>query len=722
MPRRGQMAAVALAAVAGWAPTPAHAADPIPGEVIVRFRAAADAGERSAARARAGADVDQVIAARRLQLLTLDPGVSPHAAARKLESSPAVLYAEPNYRAAPDALTGDPRFAEQWSFHSESAADVDAPQAWDVTMGSRDVVVALIDGGIETDHPELRGTSTGGSNLWTNPGESGAGREANGVDDDGNGRVDDVNGWSFNNGDNKVYLGSGHGSLAAGVIGAIGGDGLGMTGLSPRTRIMPLAGTSTWTVVEAIRYAAAHDVRVVSMSFNMGAYSQAVEDELHATPEALFVLSGGNEAIDADLPSSSFRYPCRSKAPNTLCVGATDHSGNLAGFSNWGARTIDLAAPGTGILTLRPLERRVFYDEFDAASLAPRWVTGGTGNTWGRSTEGSGGTAALSDSPGADYGDDVDSWAAPASAFDLSGARGCGLYYSLQHSLAPGDVLRVEASAGGSAWAPLETFTGTSWGSYRTTPLGAFDGRSSVRLRFRLTSDAADSAAGVVVDWVHVWCEHPRFRGDEYAMGSGTSLAAPHVSGAAALIAAHRPRASTAEIRDAIMSYVHPVPSLRGRTVSGGRLNARWALTGRPANLPPSPGTTQPRGDEAPAADRRRPSCRLRPARRQTHRSLRRRGYRVTIACDEAARLTTRLAAGKRVARRLGKPRTVKRVTLARTTKSLRAPGRVAVRLRLSRRMLRAVGRGRSFVLDASARDAAGNRSRVARRITLRRP
>ena len=246
---RNVLIAVLVACVVGAAPLPA-AATPgayVPGEVAVRFRASADGADRAAARERVGASVERRLAHRNTQLVELDDGRSVLGAVAALERDPEVLYAEPNYRVQPDqaapgpAAPADPMFGSQWNLQR-----IGAPAVWAQTAGSRDVTVAVLDGGVEVRHPDLAGSSPEESNLWTRAGET-AERD-----------------------------GSGHGTAAAGVVGAIGDNGIGISGVNQRVRIMPLSFHSgTADLADAVEYADAHGVRMANGSLGIP-WSQAM--------------------------------------------------------------------------------------------------------------------------------------------------------------------------------------------------------------------------------------------------------------------------------------------------------------------------------------------------------------------------------------------------------------------------------------------------------------
>jgi len=562
-------------------PADSTAAAHLPGQLVVDFTPTATAEQRRQVRASLGAAVEKVLPGSAAEVLDLGPGQRVDEARERLERNPAVRYAEPNFRLVPHGVTGDdPLRGEQWALDR-----LGVPAAWNLTTGTRDVVVAVLDSGVDIRHPDLAGTAATGPNLWTNPGETGDGRETNEVDDDGNGYVDDARGWNFwGHPDPTDY--NGHGTAAAGIIGAIGGNGTGITGINRRVQIMPLQvwNDGTAGVAEAIYYAASHGVRVANGSFGIP-FSQVIEDALAANPQILLSVSAGNQAWDVE-QNPGERYPCVSKLPNVICVAATDHGDWLAGFSNWGATSVDLAAPGLDLLTLG-LPRRIQQNEDFERPLEGRWTTGGTGNRWGlagdtdewlndRSTG-----LDLHDSPGVPYEPGSDSWARMAEGIDLTGFDRCSAGYQLSDiDLGSGDVLRVEGSAEGVDWTTLAEHTEPQTSS-TYFPLREFEGRAGFRLRFRLVSDDAGEGRGVRITSTYLYCFRGPFRGDEYPRVSGTSFAAPQVTGAAALLLAHKPWLTTAELRSTLLGTVEPLGHLAGRTVTGGRLDVGAALDER---------------------------------------------------------------------------------------------------------------------------------------------
>lgn len=318
----------------------------VPGELLVKFRADADPAleqalrvrlaHRTAARFRSGGE-----------RWILPQGIAPMQAIAELRDSGLVAYAEPNYLLGIQRTPNDPDYSLLWGLHNTgqtggtAGADIRAEQTWDVTTGSGDVVVAVIDSGVDASHPDLA------ENLWTNPGEI----PNNGVDDDQNGYVDDVHGWDFVNDDNDPFDDHSHGTHVAGTIGAIGNNGIGVTGVAWRVSILPLkflassgSGTTADAVL-AVEYATAAGVDITNNSWGGGGFSQALLDAIVAGGEAdvLFVAAAGNYGDDADTYPM---YPAAYGADCIVSVAATGATDRLASFSNYGATSVDLAAPG----------------------------------------------------------------------------------------------------------------------------------------------------------------------------------------------------------------------------------------------------------------------------------------------------------------------------------------------------------------------------------------
>jgi Subtilase family/Divergent InlB B-repeat domain len=338
--------------------------------LLVRFRAGATANARSTALERAGAweTIRSYSLVPRLELVRLASGHSVAAAADALEANPAVAYADPDYELAPTATPNDPDFNQQWGMTA-----IDAPAAWDRTTGSALVTVGVIDTGMQMNHPDLAG------NLWTNPTEI----PGNGIDDDHNGYVDDVHGWDFVNNDNDPSDDINHGTHVSGIIGAIGNNGVGVAGVNWSVRLMPLkicaSFCSTSAEISALQYAADENVKVVNSSFGGAVpFSQAEHDAIQAAGTAgiLDVAAAGNNSSDNDVEPF---YPADYALDNLLPVASTNSAGNLSSFSNFGASSVPLAAPGENILSTFPTST---YQTDSGTSMAAPHVTGGAALLW----------------------------------------------------------------------------------------------------------------------------------------------------------------------------------------------------------------------------------------------------------------------------------------------------------------------------------------------------
>jgi serine protease len=255
-----------------------------------------------------------------------------------------VDYVVPNHRyrrSEPLASEMDPA---QWALHNEGQdggkvdADIDAPQAWEVSTGE-DVLVAVLDTGIDLSHPDLQ------ANLYTNPGEI----PGDGIDNDDNGVVDDVHGYDAAERNGNPWTDDSHGTHCAGTIAAKGR----VSGVAPSAGILPIKiyDDEEWTdaasIIRALRYAQHAGARVASHSYGGLMYNRAVE-EMFEKSEMLHVVAAGNYAHNNDERKN---YPASYELPNLISVAASDRHDQLAQFSNYGPRSVHLAAPGVDILS-----------------------------------------------------------------------------------------------------------------------------------------------------------------------------------------------------------------------------------------------------------------------------------------------------------------------------------------------------------------------------------
>jgi subtilisin family serine protease len=411
----------------------------VPGELVVGFEDQASDAEQRRAVQRAGGRIDETVDSIDGVVVSPRGSRTTDQVAALLSDADPVEFVEPNYVLKHFRTPNDPAFDRLWGLDNTGqlggtpGADVNATSAWDVATGGN-VTVAVVDTGIDYTHPDLS------RNMWRNPAEL-----PNGADDDNNGFVDDIYGADFKNDDADPNDDSSHGTHVAGIIGAEGNNGIGGVGVDWNVHLMALkfldnnGSGNTANAAEAIDYAVKAGARVINASWGGPAFSFALYKAIRnaGNQGVLVVAAAGNEGANSD---SEPEYPASYDLPNVISVAATDAGDGLVDFSNYGARSVDLAAPGD-----------------DIYSTVPKFAN----------------------------------------------------------------------------------------------PSG-------------------------------------------YAYFSGTSMATPFVSGAAALYLAHAPSATTTQVRDALLGSVDRLPSLAGKTVTGGRLNVGRALGAGEA--PPAP-AAQPSGD-----------------------------------------------------------------------------------------------------------------------------
>jgi len=306
-------------------------------------------------------------------------GMSAKEAIERLKSHQAIEYVEPDYRVSIASIPNDPRFEDLWGLNNEGQtggtvdADIDAPEAWSISTGSRDIVVGVIDTGVDYSHPDLA------ANAWVNSGEI----AGDGIDNDGNGYIDDVHGINAITDAGDPMDDEGHGTHVSGTIGASGNNGVGIVGVNHDVSIagckfLAADGTgSTSGAIKCIDYMvglknSGVNLRVLNNSWGGGGYSQALADAITASEQAdiLFVAAAGNDAVDNDVNP---HYPSNYENDNVLSIASTDSRDNMSGFSQWGLTSVDMGAPGSAILSTIPGGG---YASYSGTSMATPHVAG----------------------------------------------------------------------------------------------------------------------------------------------------------------------------------------------------------------------------------------------------------------------------------------------------------------------------------------------------------
>ena len=265
-----------------------------------------------------------------------------------------VEYAEADPLRFAASTPNDALFPIQWALHNAGQTggvpdvDVDAPEAWATTRGNSSLVVAVLDSGLELNHPDLQ------PNLWVNAAEI----ASNHIDDDADGFVDNVNGWNFYNETNTLTDSNGHGTHCAGIIGATGNNSIGVSGIVPLVKLMPLVVMNsngevvTSDAVAAMNHAVAKRALVTSNSYG-GTLSTKTEKaaiDAALAQGILVVCAAGNDYPAKNIDSARL-YPAAYSSANIISVAATTDVDTRAVFSNYGSVNVDLGAPGVGILS-----------------------------------------------------------------------------------------------------------------------------------------------------------------------------------------------------------------------------------------------------------------------------------------------------------------------------------------------------------------------------------
>ena len=297
-----------------------------------------------------------------VELVKLPRGLSVKEAIDFYLRSPNVLYAEPNYIVRTTNTPDDTRFGEQWGLHNIGQsggtpnADIDAVSAWDITTGNSDVIVAVIDSGVDYNHLDLS------ANMFRNTADC----NNNGIDDDGNGFIDDCFGIDTANNDSDPMDDNNHGTHVAGIIGAIGNNNAGVTGINQNIKIIACkfvkaSGSGTTAdAIDCLDYVKTmkdrgFNIIATSNSWGGGGFSQALLDAIDAQRQRgmLFITAAGNGnilGVGQNNDNAPF-YPCNYYLPNVICVASTTRTDARSTFSNFGRRTVHVGAPGSEILS-----------------------------------------------------------------------------------------------------------------------------------------------------------------------------------------------------------------------------------------------------------------------------------------------------------------------------------------------------------------------------------
>ncbi|HRO67363.1 MAG TPA: S8 family peptidase, partial [Pseudobdellovibrionaceae bacterium] len=369
---RATRLAVAIIASAGLN---AFAAEPeaVPGEYLVKMHSpiSEDKAALNVLSEQLGATIKSTIPG--MQIVVIQRAVMETSESVKevMAMNSDVEYVEPNYIYRTNRTPDDPMLGQLWGMNNAQnpGVDINALKAWDIETGNQDLIVAIIDTGIDYNHPDLV------DNMWVNEAEANG---LPGVDDDGNGVVDDIHGFNAINNSGDPMDDNGHGTHCAGTIGAKGNDGKGIVGVAWNVKLMgskflsASGGGTLEGAVRAIDYATRMGAKVLSNSWGGGGFSQALFDVIQRSNEAgnVFVAAAGNSRSNNDSAQS---YPANYDVPNIISVAAVDRAGKLASFSSYGKNKVHVAAPGVDVYSAA---RNGQYATMSGTSMATPHVSG----------------------------------------------------------------------------------------------------------------------------------------------------------------------------------------------------------------------------------------------------------------------------------------------------------------------------------------------------------
>ena len=514
----------------------------------------------------------------------------------ELKNDPNVEYIQPNFQYYPLSIDTNDTYKDLlWGLEN-----MQAPEAWAISEGSDDIIVAVIDSGVAYNHPDLV------DNMWD-------GSSCVGFDKDGNPLSGGcLHGYDYGDGDlDPLPTVSSHGTHIAGTIASAKNNGKGVIGVAPDVKIMAIKSSlTTDKIVKGIDFAKENGAKIINASWGGASSDQVLNDAISNFP-GLFIAAAGNGKNYGDPnigddhgESGVSLYPCDHDSDNIICVAATDQNDELAEWSDYGTISVDVGAPGVGIYST-VAETVMFSENFETVIEGyntGQLIPGGlTTNWWGVGHDGSSKaiyTDYLTYSSGLPYAWNANTYI--EKPFDLSDTSisGASLSFTIwcdtPSSPTYDDYVYTTYYSNGS-WYVSEIYDedkiwideGTAWtdngylGYYKTYTENISDYLSAdFRFSFSwITDSSIDNNLGCTVDNIKI-TKYTDGSDEQYAYGfmEGTSMATPHVAGLAGLIWGYKPELTYSEVKDVILSTGDDLTSLAGKTVTGKRINAFNAL------------------------------------------------------------------------------------------------------------------------------------------------
>jgi len=550
----------------------------VPGEVLVKFKPAAVALVRTASVAALGHTILAHLEQPGWTHVKLAAGQSVTEALVAYQNDPNVEYAQPNYIYHTAAVPSDPQYAQLWAFKNTGQTvgtfppnigtagdDMNIERAWDHITDCSSVVVAVVDSGVNYTQEDLA------ANMW-NGGSSFPNHGKDFVDND----LDpmDLNG---------------HGTHVAGIIGAAGNNAKGTTGVCWMASIMAvrvlnaMGSGTTANITQGINFAVTYGAKVINMSLGSGgAFDQIFSDAITTArnSDVVVVVSAGNSTSDNDVTA---HYPCNFTQLNLVCVAALDQNYALASFSNWGATSVDVGAPGTNILSTWAGAEGTIADNFNTTGVL-NWTTSGGGWTYGQRTVSGTLFDFLLDPgtfPSGAYVNNADNRV--YKTFNLSGFNAATLNFRMQLAIPLGDSLNLNyRNSGGDPFAGGIQLNGGSGSTGGFIAPFSFDLSPCISVAcsvgFQLVSDATSAPAGSGAGILRFSIDTLTINTSSYNTISGTSMATPEVAGLAMMLRAYNPQYTYADTVGAIKNGGRSVAALAGKTTTGKAVDVMSSL------------------------------------------------------------------------------------------------------------------------------------------------
>lgn len=552
--------------------------DFVPGEVLVKFKPGVSTQAGIATVSAMGGSVQTQLNSNVMQV-KLGAGKTVAETVASYSNDPSVEYAQPNYIYHTTLAANDTNYAQQWAFKNTgqtiaatytqpsgtavtstnnpgtSGKDMNIEPAWGVITDCSSVVVAVVDSGVNYNNPDLT------SNMW-------AGNANHGYNYSGEGSATDPMDYA------------GHGTHVAGIIGAVGNDSAGTTGVCWKAKIMAVrvmdsTGSGTTAhIVQGVNYAVTNGAKVINMSLGGTTFDQAFSDAITAAQnsDVVVVVAAGNSSANNETTPT---YPCNYTQSNLICVAALDQAYALASYSNYGATSVDVGAPGTNILSTWAGTATTISESLTSGWLGSGGGTGGVG--WVYATDSSNGAKYLLDQ---NYTANANHRA--YKNFDLSGFDAAVWNFSVAGVVNDGDSLNANMKSTGGD--PFTGGTNLVAGAYSSPTLflsqsvavGACN-TATCTLGFNLTSASGSAgAAGPVVAYFSI--NTLTLNTTSYNTINGTSMASPAVAGLATMLRAYNPSYTYTDVVNSIKNAGTATSSLSGKTTTGKAVNVMSSL------------------------------------------------------------------------------------------------------------------------------------------------